>query len=481
MRCGTMYSASSRCSSGWSAKRRMQGGSSMPSMRTSSWLSAAAAAAQHAARIATLPAIARPCDPRNAAADRAGGSARSANMALAPGARLEHEVAGRTSGAARPEVAGSRGSIRRRAPRMRRARDERVAAHADGVDLVDEDDALAAPLARRASWPCRPGTARRWMSMPMNICAKPEPGMVTNGELKPVAMAFASIVLPVPGGPRKSRPRSGLPPAFLNSSPACQRLIMRVISCLASAWPRTCSSLTPQSASPGSYDLDLADRHQQERPEQDADVREQQDDDLQIAVEQATARRRGCEMDRLPVERSGSASRRSCRSRITGTPRRSRRRSGRRRRGGTCRASTRRGAGRRRPPAAASSLGTEQVRPRDHVARDHVDEAAERGDRARGAEHRHPPARVVLVVIQRNTAGAVRQATNVAARFSPRHCCASARPSGDPFGPNWTPGRLWTCWATVTPRSTATRQSVMPLLRLPEAPGSAKRPCFTQR
>ena len=32
--------------------------------------------------------------------------------------------------------------------------------------------------------------------------------------MKPVAIAFASIVLPVPGAPRKSRPRSRLPPAL---------------------------------------------------------------------------------------------------------------------------------------------------------------------------------------------------------------------------------------------------------------------------
>ena len=52
-------------------------------------------------------------------------------------------------------------------------------------------------------------------SMPMKVCAKPEPGIDTNGELKPVAIAFAIIVLPVPGAPRKSRPRSRLPPAPL--------------------------------------------------------------------------------------------------------------------------------------------------------------------------------------------------------------------------------------------------------------------------
>ena len=76
--------------------------------------------------------------------------------------------------------------------------------------------------------------------------------MVTIGELKPVAIALASIVLPVPGAPRKSRPRSRRPPAFSNASPDCQRLTTRRTSSLASFWPRTSLSFTPQSASPGS-------------------------------------------------------------------------------------------------------------------------------------------------------------------------------------------------------------------------------------
>jgi hypothetical protein len=88
--------------------------------------------------------------------------------------------------------------------------------------------------------------------MPMNVCAKPEPGIDTNGELKPVAIALASIVLPVPGAPRKSRPRSRLPPAFSKASPDCHSVTIRRTSSFASAWPRTWSSRTPHSASPGS-------------------------------------------------------------------------------------------------------------------------------------------------------------------------------------------------------------------------------------
>ena len=92
-------------------------------------------------------------------------------------------------------------------------------------------------------------------SMPMNVCAKPEPGTAMKGALKPVAIALASIVLPVPGGPMKSRPRSGLPPDSLNWSLACHSSMILRTSSLTSAWPRTWSISTPQLASPGSYDF----------------------------------------------------------------------------------------------------------------------------------------------------------------------------------------------------------------------------------
>ena len=65
-------------------------------------------------------------------------------QALPPCARLENHVARRVQRAVR--------AVEERSPRCGRrcscAPPERRAAHADGVDLVDEDDALAAPLAR---------------------------------------------------------------------------------------------------------------------------------------------------------------------------------------------------------------------------------------------------------------------------------------------------------------------------------------------
>src|SRR5262249_737414 len=56
-------------------------------------------------------------------------------LLVAPGACLEHEVAGLLERRLRLRV-------------VVRPLPERGAPHADGVDLVDEDDALAAPLAR---------------------------------------------------------------------------------------------------------------------------------------------------------------------------------------------------------------------------------------------------------------------------------------------------------------------------------------------
>ncbi len=86
----------------------------------------------------------------------------------------------------------------------------------------------------------------------MNVWANAEPGSDTNGQLKPVATALASIVLPVPGAPRKSTPRSRLPPACSNCSPDCQSETILRTSSFGRAWPRTSSNRTPQSASPGS-------------------------------------------------------------------------------------------------------------------------------------------------------------------------------------------------------------------------------------
>ena len=88
--------------------------------------------------------------------------------------------------------------------------------------------------------------------MPMKVWAKPEPGMVTIGELNDVAMPLDSIVLPVPGGAEEEQAALGLAAGLRELLARLPELDHAATSSLGSAWPRTSSSLTPQSASPGS-------------------------------------------------------------------------------------------------------------------------------------------------------------------------------------------------------------------------------------
>ena len=272
--------------------------------------------------------------------------------------------------------------------------------------------------------------------MPMNMPAKPEPGAVTNGELKPVAMPFASIVLPVPGAPRKSSPRSGLPPAFLNSSLACQRLITRVISSLASACPRTSSSLTPQLASPGSYALICRiaiSRNGPIRMPTFANI----STTIVIAVVGVSAcfafPQNQCQVTpgirstpALPYSTTWKtqtrANTRSTEKRRRYFPRQYQDR--RRATTSSCRSAV---SAPNRFGQGITWRAMTSTRPRNAAIASSVPSAAI-----------HQRAWCWLY-IQRNTAGAVRHATKVAARFSPRHCVASAWPTGDPCGPNWTP------------------------------------------
>src|SRR6185437_390815 len=86
-----------------------------------------------------VPDLVHPARIRRAALGRA-----EVEHVLAPGSVLADEIAARVE---RTELA-----VEHRLDRVERlegvATRERLPAHADGVDLVDEDDALAAPLAR---------------------------------------------------------------------------------------------------------------------------------------------------------------------------------------------------------------------------------------------------------------------------------------------------------------------------------------------
>ena len=178
----------------------------------------------------------------------AGGAARIENSRSRHSRVSSSEVAVRRQRAVVPveqvvvdRVVAVRAGSRRRA----------TAAHADGVDLVDEDDALAAPLGRE----------------PLRLaCEEADDHRIHADERLREAGArdrheraverrrdrLREHRLAGAGRTEEETPRSRLPPAFSKSSPDCQSETTRVISSFASAWPRTSSSLTPQSASPGS-------------------------------------------------------------------------------------------------------------------------------------------------------------------------------------------------------------------------------------
>ena len=123
--------------------------------------------------------------------------------------------------------------------------------------------------------------------------------METNGALKPVAIAFESIVLPEPGAPRKSSPRSRLPPAASKASPDCQSETTRRTSSFTSAWPRTSSSLHAPVGVARLERMDLREGHHQERAEQDQEVLKRS-----AAGRQGTSRRSsGCRASRRRPEK----------------------------------------------------------------------------------------------------------------------------------------------------------------------------------
>ena len=90
------------------------------------------------------------------------------------------------------------------------------------------------------------------MSMPRNMPAKEAPEVVMIGSWRLEAIALASMVLPVPGGPTIRIPRSRSPPAWTYLLPCSISRRIFFISSTAACWPRTSESLTCHEASPGS-------------------------------------------------------------------------------------------------------------------------------------------------------------------------------------------------------------------------------------
>ena len=118
--------------------------------------------------------------------------------------------------------------------------------------------------------------------MPMKVCAKPEPGIETNGELKPVAIAFASIVLAGAGRADEEQAALALAARALERlAPDChegddlrQHLLLRL------PWPRTSRELDAPLR--GRFRLeaaDLRDAHDQHRAHEDREVGDEEEED----------------------------------------------------------------------------------------------------------------------------------------------------------------------------------------------------------
>ena len=84
---------------------------------------------------------------------------------------------------------------------------------------------------------------------PTNISTNSDPEREKKGTPASPAIAFASSVLPVPGGPTSSTPLGILAPTDVNLSGVLRKVTTSCRSCLASSTPATSSNLTPVSAS----------------------------------------------------------------------------------------------------------------------------------------------------------------------------------------------------------------------------------------
>ena len=104
---------------------------------------------------------------------------------------------------------------------------------------------------------CSNMSRTRLAPTPTNISTKSEPEIVKKGTLASPAMARASSVLPVPGGPTSSTPRGMRPPSRWNFCGSRRNSTISCRSSLASSTPATSSKVTRPCASVSSLALDL--------------------------------------------------------------------------------------------------------------------------------------------------------------------------------------------------------------------------------
>ncbi len=105
--------------------------------------------------------------------------------------------------------------------------------------------------------PCSNMSRTRLAPTPTNISTKSEPEMVKKGTFASPAMARASSVLPVPGGPTSSTPLGILPPRRWNFCGSLRNSTTSPSSVLASSMPATSSKVTRPCFSVSSRARDL--------------------------------------------------------------------------------------------------------------------------------------------------------------------------------------------------------------------------------
>src|SRR5437867_2196353 len=93
-------------------------------------------------------------------------------------------------------------------------------------------------------FPCSKRSRTRLAPTPTNISTKSEPEMEKKGTLASPAMARASRVLPVPGGPIRSTPLGIFPPNFWNFCGSLRNSMISWSSSLASSTPATSRKVT---------------------------------------------------------------------------------------------------------------------------------------------------------------------------------------------------------------------------------------------
>ncbi len=92
--------------------------------------------------------------------------------------------------------------------------------------------------------PCTKRSRTREAPTPTNISTKSEPEIEKNGTPASPAMARASSVLPVPGGPTSSTPFGMRPPSLVNFFGSFRKAMISSSSSLASSMPATSVKVT---------------------------------------------------------------------------------------------------------------------------------------------------------------------------------------------------------------------------------------------